>query len=50
MITKIGKFRSENYLFKLRKNTWIDNWNTRIEGPRYLNIATRQNYKLYYDY
>lgn len=50
MITKIGIFRSKNYLFELRKDTWIDNWNRRLEGPRYLNIATRQNYKTYYDY
>ena len=49
MITKLSIFRSANYLFELRKDTWIDNWNTRLEGHRYLNIAARQNYKMYYD-
>ena len=50
MITKIGKFRSKNYLFELRKDTWVDNWNATLRGPSYLSIATRQNYKIYYDY
>lgn len=49
MITKLSIFRSANYLFELRKDTWIDNWNQRLEVPRYLTISTRQNYKIYYD-